>query len=187
MYTNKNKKTIPVKTVIIILILIMVFILGSILYAKNDHKATTTPNKLTGSSSGLNQKIDYAPATPQEVKAADDAKQNSSQKVTQAAPSTKPTDSVTIISAAQDNQSNVIVKTRLDGAGWKNCSLSLTSGSKTIVKSADAIFQPEFSSCAGFSIPTNELTAGQNTLLLSATKNDDTTQVSTSRDVYVTK
>ncbi len=64
------------------------------------------------------------------------------------------------ITAKQETNSTVTIIAKLPGVSAGNCSLAITNGSKSINKSAVVIYQPEFSTCAGFSVPISDLGAG---------------------------
>lgn len=72
------------------------------------------------------------------------------------------------ISASQDGNS-VTVLTRIQNIAEGSCTLTASSGSKITTQTAQIIYQPEFSSCAGFSIATNTLGAGTWTVSITAT------------------
>lgn len=113
---------------------------------------------------------DSPAAQEAEQKKADDArKQDFIEKTPNPTPTIPPqnTDAITL-TAAQES-SSVTVLTKLAGFSGGTCDLSITNGGKTFSSTADVIYQPEFSSCAGFSIPVAELGAGQWSITLKAT------------------
>lgn len=77
-------------------------------------------------------------------------------------PAPVPTSSDTIDLTATQQQSDVVVITKLTGSGYSQgtCTLTATNGSKSVSKTADIIYQPEYSTCAGYTIPTSSLGAG---------------------------
>lgn len=77
------------------------------------------------------------------------------------------------ISAKQDG-SNVTIFTRIVGVTGGTCSLSVANGSQTISRFADILYQSEFSSCAGFSIPVSSLNAGSWNISVSITSDSGT-------------
>ena len=57
---------------------------------------------------------------------------------------------------------NLAIRNTIDQlVGGGTCELTLTSGSKTVTKSAEIIQNPSSSSCAGFDVPVSELGSGQ--------------------------
>lgn len=73
---------------------------------------------------------------------------------------TPPTNTDAITLEAQQNGTEVIVTTKLRGYSDGTCNMSITNGSRSFSASAEVIFQREFASCAGFSVPVSELGAG---------------------------
>lgn len=64
------------------------------------------------------------------------------------------------LNGEQDSNGSVTFKTKLPGVSSGNCYLKVTNGAKTIAKTAPIIYQSEFSTCGGFSIPISELGVG---------------------------
>jgi len=73
---------------------------------------------------------------------------------------TAPTTTTVGITSKQETNGSVTITTKLEGVSAGNCTLSITNGSKTETRSAAVIFQPQFSTCAGFSVPTTNLGTG---------------------------
>ena len=73
------------------------------------------------------------------------------------------------LSAKQETNGNVTVFTTLHGYSSGTCSLKVTNGSKTVNQTASVIYQPEFSSCAGFSVPISSLDKGTWAITLTVT------------------
>lgn len=132
---------------------------------------------------------DLSPATPADKKVADDAKTSPDAPAQSASPTQTSNSEVAIeiISAQQDTSYNLVVKTRLKGSGWQSCDLLVGSSQNSIHKSANAIYQPEFSTCTGFVVPSSELTPGTNMLKLSASKNDGSVFNAAPKEVTVVK
>lgn len=64
------------------------------------------------------------------------------------------------LSAYQQSDDTVIVTTKLSGVSDGTCSLKATRAEKSTAQQADVLYQPEYSMCAGFSIPTKTLGPG---------------------------
>lgn len=109
-----------------------------------------------------------------EQKAAVEAKQNyldesvKTPDTTDAVPATTPSSSSMTLSAKQEGDT-VTILTQLSGISSGECVLSLQNGSTTKQEKAQIIYQPEFSSCAGFSIAKSSLGAGTWKISLTAT------------------
>ena len=94
-----------------------------------------------------------------------------------------PTDSTpdpnqaTIELSAEQQGSNVVVLARMHEVANGTCTLTATIGTKSTRQTAVVIYQPEFSSCAGFSIPVSTLGSGKWVIELSVT-NDSGVSIS---------
>ena len=87
-------------------------------------------------------------------------------------PASDSTQSSTVdLSAKQESNNTVTVFTKLAGYSSGSCVLVLTNGSKSTTQTAAIIYQPEFSSCAGFSVPIDLLGKGDWSLTLTVTSN----------------
>ncbi len=76
--------------------------------------------------------------------------------------SNNPQPQPSIVSSITANQQNnsVVVLTKVTGLGSGDCSLTINNGQSSTKKTTALIYQPEFSSCAGFNIPVNEIGQG---------------------------
>jgi hypothetical protein len=82
----------------------------------------------------------------------------SAQSQAQAAPSTVTAPSINL--TPSQSGSSVTVLTKIQGVSGGSCTLFITNGNKTNEQTAQVIYQPEFSSCAGFTVPVSSLGAG---------------------------
>lgn len=62
--------------------------------------------------------------------------------------------------AKRGNNDTVIVTTRLHGVADGTCTLMINNNSITYTQKASVVYQPDFSSCAGFSVPFSKLGKG---------------------------
>ncbi len=67
---------------------------------------------------------------------------------------------VTELTARQEGE-NIVVLTKLTPVDSGTCTLRITNGTNTYEQRARIIYQPEFSSCAGFSLTKTALSAGK--------------------------
>lgn len=67
--------------------------------------------------------------------------------------------------------SNVVISIKLSGYSDGSCALTVTNASsgKSSTKNANVIYAPDFSTCAGFTIPTSTLGAGSWSISLDVT------------------
>lgn len=97
---------------------------------------------------------------------------------------TPPTTSNGItIDASQPSAQEVVVVTKLEGYSDGNCKLTATNGAKNTSQTAPVMFQREYSTCAGFTVPVSSLGNGSWNLLLEVTSGDITTSKSASLEV----
>lgn len=75
------------------------------------------------------------------------------------------------LSATRDNSTAVTVISKLHNIGAGSCTLVTTNGQKQDKQTAEIIYQPEYSTCAGFSIPVSELGNGNWTIVLTVNSN----------------
>lgn len=98
----------------------------------------------------------------------------------------KPTPSTAEMNSIfQSANGELVVQTKVIGVSTGTCNLSVTVGAQTVQKSAPIIYQAEYSTCAGFSIPVSELTAGSATLRLSVVS--DNKEVATDQKTSIIK
>jgi len=71
-----------------------------------------------------------------------------------------PSSDDTIEISAKKKESVVLITTSLKGYEAGTCKLHVTNGTHTYDNAADIIYQPEFSTCAGFSVPLSNLGMG---------------------------
>lgn len=74
------------------------------------------------------------------------------------APRTQPTTLVEL--TAKQEGSSVTILTKMQNISDGSCRLTLTNGAKSTSQTAQVIYQPEFASCAGFSVPVSTLGLG---------------------------
>lgn len=91
---------------------------------------------------------------------------------TPAPPSVVPSDSSLSVSAKQDGAS-VIVQVKAVNVSAGNCELAIINGPRSSSQSAPIIYQPEFSTCAGFSVPTGSLGPGEWSIKVTVKAQDD--------------
>jgi len=97
-------------------------------------------------------------------------------------PSVPPTTSIEL-TAQQEPNNSVTVFTKLSGYSDGSCELTSSNGSKTNNQSAKVIYQAEFSSCAGFSVPIDTIGKGIWSLKLAVTTNGTTATKTISYEV----
>lgn len=80
------------------------------------------------------------------------------------------------ISTRQESDKTVTILSKITGqAGKDKCKLSISNNGKRVDQEADVIYQTEFSSCAGFTIPIDQLGAGRWSITISVGDKSNTT------------
>lgn len=104
-------------------------------------------------------------------------------------PKGQPTDTTPVLaksidlSARQEPNSTVTVFSKLYGYSDGSCELKITNGARATSQNAPIIYQREFSSCAGFSVPINSVGTGNWTITLAVTSAGSTETKSISLEV----
>lgn len=83
------------------------------------------------------------------------------------------------LSAKQETDGTVTVLTKAHNTPEGTCNLTVTNAGNSYTASAQLIYQPEFSSCAGFSIPVSKLGPGTWNIKLSVVSTDTTEKIIT--------
>ncbi len=170
-----NQKKFTKKTILVSMVLVIA-IVGLLAYVLRPH-SNASVSKHT--STGAPYAVNYSPPTQADRQ---QVEQNKVTDIDTKTPPPAPTGTATpasgstvlILSASQSSKKDLIVKTQLNGSGWKYCTLTLRSDKKTITHDADALYQSSFSTCLGYSIPSTELVAGNWTLQITAYQTDGT-------------
>lgn len=87
----------------------------------------------------------------------------------QTTPTATPSDQTIELTPKQEPDNSVTVLTKLKGYASGQCDLVVVNGQKTVSQSAKVIYQSDFSSCAGFSVPSSQLGAGNWQITLKVT------------------
>lgn len=96
-----------------------------------------------------------------EANAKKDLIENSKTSETTGSSNSTPQTAPTIeLSANKEADSTVTVFTKLYKIGSGTCALNVTNGSKQSSQTASVVYQPEYSTCAGFSVPIASLGVG---------------------------
>ncbi len=175
--TGHFPKTLALIAAIVLLVLAVFFALEkfnitNLTNVSTGSKSDTTTGGNTGptkeeqaaqAQSDATQKQDYLDTTTKtDTSTPSDTTNDTSQSSTD---STTPT---LALSASQDGGS-VTVLTRIQNIPEGLCKLSVKNGSKSTSQTAQIIYQTQFSSCAGFSVPVSSVGTGTWAISLTAT------------------
>lgn len=92
---------------------------------------------------------------------------------------TQPSAVTLELSAKQEPNGSVTVLSKIHNAANGTCTLTITNGAASYTQTADIIYQPDFSSCAGFSVPKEKLGSGEWTIKLSVNASETVEKVTT--------
>ena len=160
MYSkNKNMKSRNnnkfLKIFILIVAVLLVSFVGFKAYKYSSPKVE--PVVPTGPSS---QELKQAAAVAADEKKQLETTDSPKNTTTPTSDPVTPVNSSIELSAKQESNSTVTIISKLFSVSSGTCTLKIVNGSKTVTRTASVIYQPEFSTCAGFSIPISELGGG---------------------------
>lgn len=84
-------------------------------------------------------------------------------------PAPTPANDPSLTLTAKQEGSSVTILTKIQSLAEGNCTLTVTNGAKSATQEAAVIYQPEFSSCAGFGVPVSSLGSGTWNIKLTVT------------------
>lgn len=87
---------------------------------------------------------------------------------------TQPISSKVEVTAAMGQNNTVTVYSKIYDATATKCTLEVSNGDKKFTKEVTVIFQPDYSICAGFSVPVSELGNGNWEIKLSVITSSNT-------------
>ncbi len=151
MNRQQQKKQFPLKPLILTVAILIIFGLA---YGVSAKQLSLWPFNDTTSDSSP----DYV--SPEEVEKNNDAKQNFIENNDNTYNGEPSGDSNDVTMKTEQSDDTLTVLTQLHGYSDGKCTLKITNGSNTTSKTADVIYQQEYSTCAGFSINKYELPAG---------------------------
>ncbi len=90
---------------------------------------------------------------------------------TSGSPGPSPTTMTIDLSARSESNGTITVLTKLFGVSNGSCSLDINNNGKHSRQTVDVIYQSEYSSCAGFSVPVSDIGSGDWTITLTVNSN----------------
>lgn len=87
------------------------------------------------------------------------------------------------ITASQTNSTEVAISTKLAGYSDGTCNLTISNGNKTTTQSAQVMFEKQFSTCAGFTVPISTVGTGTWNVKLDVISGGTTTSKTISAEV----
>lgn len=176
MKTHRKKKGSRKQVAFIILGVGLVLVIGGVIWyvLRQNNTATNSTSISTNSQSDAsdaknkqdfldNQKEDKDNTTNTNT---DPTKSDNEKPTT-------PTDPTISLSAKTAGDS-VIITTNLSTISSGTCTLIITGGVAPVTKTAEVIYTPEYSSCAGFSVKKSELSAASWNITLGVKTNEKT-------------
>lgn len=168
----------------IVVVLLLLFLIGAVFTILEIAHVTNfigNANTDTTVSSGPTeeQKQAQAKADAQNKQQLIDDSTKSTQSSTPSTPDSHDASSLSISAAQTSDNKSVTVLTKIMGVSDGSCKLVLKNGEVSKTLTASIIYQPQFSSCAGFTVPVTDLGAGNWSIEVTATpvSGTDMTQV----------
>ena len=124
------------------------FYVASQLYSNSPESVSEPDTSTTDSAATKQQNIDNKENFINNVELPEQNSEPGSKRVDKS--------SVMSMNLSQEN-SEVIVSTKLPDFSEGTCDLAITNGSKTYSDSANILYQPSYSSCMGFNVPIAKL------------------------------
>lgn len=173
MKINKKSSKSKNKKIIILVVVLLVATIGigfAVFYLNKNTPTTSDTHKNNNESTSKNSEA----TTPQaQLKEDFIDKLNSNQENKRENSNTS--EELPIISfSAKNITDSVVINTNLASISDGTCNLTVSDGSKTITKSAQVIFTPAFSTCAGFEVGKQELSNQPWKISLSVNSNNKT-------------
>lgn len=187
VHNQTKKRNIKKLLVLVIAVLLLAILTLTILEKKdfthffaNDSSATRGPSKeqeVEQKKAETAQKSEYL----DKVYNQDGTKEKTNTETADATSSAAP--SATLELNAKQEDSSVTVLTKMQNVASGTCALTVNNGSNTVTQNAKIIYQPEFSSCAGFSIPIAGTGPGTWAIKILATTNNGSIEQATTIEV----
>lgn len=174
--TRKLRQPITLIGVVVLCCIgVAVLAFSGIIHLHTTKRTITAQQQRESQTDAANKKA----FTEQSASKSVDSSTSSQQDITAA--TTNP-NNITL-TATQSSSSAVTVSTKLVGYSDGACSLTVKNGSKSTSLSARIIYAPDFSTCAGFNVPINDLGSGNWSITLSVTSKGNTQTKTTSLEV----
>lgn len=87
------------------------------------------------------------------------------------------------ITSKSVTEDTLIIRSTINQLVSGTCTLTMTSGGKTVTKTAEVIQNPSTSSCAGFDVPVSELGSGQWSIDIKVTSGDKSMNLTDKVDI----
>ena len=142
-----------------------------------------TDNSIDGGQKKYNQAKKEAVVNNGGVPVTDNNPGSTSKGNTPSTPYTPPTSDSGISVTPSTANGAVTIKTKLVGYSDGTCTLTITNGEKSTIQTATVIFAPNFSTCAGFTVPISTIGSGIWNIHLSVASGGTTTSKTTTYEV----
>lgn len=165
--SRKKKPNLFIRPILLVLLLGLVLVIVLEKTKVTDFIKDPTHPASQQDLTGEQQKQERDAAAQQKEQYVDGAIKQQSQAV----PAEIPNDSNSIVLSPVQLGDKVIVNHQLRGQGYSSgtCKLSVANGAKSYAANADILYQPEYSMCTGFTVPTAALGTGEWTISLEVT------------------
>ncbi len=156
---------------LVILAVMVVGILAYMYFSNSDTGVSQTESEKAAAKADADTKKQLI----EKEKPASDSSNNTNN------PSPSNGEKITSLTAKQESNDTVTILTKLVSGTEGKCELAIKNGGQSANRSASIIYQPEFSTCAGFSLPISSVGYGQWSITLTASGSSKTIQLEVSR------
>lgn len=157
---QKNKKYLKRPLVIVaIILLVAILAVFAFLFTRPSEDEENNSQKADEPSS-----VNAESATPEaaeEEASSEQALNDKEAHINQNDSTSSDNTSESITVSARVESSSVVITTKLMNIGSGTCQLSITNDQRTYTNTAEVIYQPSYSTCAGFEVPVRELGDGE--------------------------
>lgn len=171
MKIQKNKKS-PKNKIFFITLAVAILAAGSI-----GAYALLKPFDRTPSQSSSNNSTDDTKKPSKKEQAETDAQQKQEFLDNEKEESKNPTSQTSpseLELTTQIDGNNLVISSKITNASSGKCNITVTNGKTTVHDSADIIYTPSYSTCAGFSIDKNQFESGTVTITVTAITSEST-------------
>ena len=183
-YSRKKSKQKPNKLLLVVPFLLVVVLVGS--WFVMSRREETASTDTSSDQPTTEETINYEPPSEEEKQETDENVDKTKTAEPEPKPVTTNNGSVKVVKVWQTSGSDVVVQGSLSGSSWETCRVTFKKGDSTLAREAPVIYQPDYSTCEGFTIKGADFpSSGSWTVTLTGIRSDGSTMTSASKKVDV--
>ena len=148
------------RNLLLVIVAILLIAIGYLVWAKLGNRWPFVTNDSASNTSNTLSAEDKKKSDQADLDKKQEYLNNAQENGTPGVVVLPPSSNYTIEMSAEKKDDTVVITTSLKGYEAGTCKLHITNGARTYDNTADIIYQPEFSTCAGFSVPLSALGRG---------------------------